>query len=123
MRLKLQHVAHVRSGDKGNTSNITVIAYEPDLYPHLKAQLTAERFKAFYAGMVTGPVIRYEVDNLSVLNFVAHGALGGGVSRSLCLDNYGKALSAAILSFELEVPESLGNLLRNYPTSHDGRLA
>jgi len=49
-----------------------------------------------------------------VLNFVAHGALGGGVSRSLCLDNYGKALSAAILAFELEVPDSLGNLLRNY---------
>jgi hypothetical protein len=123
MRLKLQHVAHVRSGDKGNTSNITVIAYEPDLYPPLKAQLTAERFKNFYVGMVTGPVIRYEVDHLSVLNFVAHGALGGGVSRSLSLDNYGKALSAAILGFELEVPESLGNLLRNYPKPHDGRLA
>ena len=114
MRLKLQHVAHVRSGDKGNTSNITVIAYEPDLYPHLKAQLTAERFKDFYSGMVTGPVLRYEVDHLGVLNFVAHGALGGGVSRSLCLDNYCKALSAAILDFELEVPDSLGNLLRNY---------
>ena len=114
MRLKLQHVAHVRSGDKGNTSNITVIAYEPELYPHLKAQLTAERFKEFYAGMVTGPVLRYEVDRLGVLNFVAHGALGGGVSRSLCLDNYGKALSAAVLGFELEIPDSLGNLLRNY---------
>ena len=120
MRLKLQHVAHVRSGDKGNTSNITVIAYEPDLYPPLKEQLTAERFKDFYRGIVTGPVERYAVDHLGVLNFVAHGALGGGVSRSLCLDNYGKALSAAVLGFELEVPDSLGNLLRNYRgTSED----
>jgi hypothetical protein len=114
MKLKLQHVAHVRSGDKGNTSNITVIAYEPDLYPILKEQLTAERFKEFYAGMVTGKVTRYEVDRLGVLNFVAEGALGGGVSRSLCLDNYGKALSAAVLGLELEVPDSKANLLRNY---------
>ena len=83
----------------------------------MKAQLTAERFKAFYAGMVTGPVIRYEVDHLRrQLNFVAHGGARWRNSWSLCLDNYGKALSAAILSFELEVPESLGNLLRNYPT-------
>ena len=114
MKLKLQHVAHVRSGDKGHTSNIAVIAYEPDLYPHLKEQLTAERFKAFYAGMVTGPVTRYAVDRLGVLNFVAEGALGGGVSRSLCLDNYGKALSAAILGFEMEVPDSQANLLCNW---------
>src|SRR5689334_17962963 len=116
MRLPLQHVAHVRSGDKGNTSNVTVIAYEPDLYPYLKDQLTAEAFKAFYAGMVTGPVTRYAVDHLGVLNFVAEGALGGGVSRSLCLDNYGKALSAAVLGFELDVPEKLGNLLVNFRT-------
>lgn len=114
MRLPLQHVAHVRSGDKGNTSNVTVIAYEPDLYPLLKEQLTAERFKAHYAGMVAGPVTRYAVDGLGVLNFVAEGALGGGVSRSLCLDNYGKALSAAILAFEMEVPDTMANLLRNH---------
>lgn len=114
MRLKLQHVAHVRSGDKGNTSNVAVIAYEPDLYPHLKAQLTAEAFKAHYAGLVTGRVTRYEVDTLGVLNFVAEGALGGGVSRSLCLDNYGKALSAAVLGFELDIPDGLANQLTNY---------
>ena len=118
MRVKLQHVAHVRSGDKGNTSNIAVIAYSPDLFPHLKEQLTAERFKAFYAGMVNGPVDRYSVDHLGVLNFVAQGALGGGVSRSLCLDNYGKALSAAALGFELDIPEGLGNHLRNFQ-SHE----
>jgi hypothetical protein len=112
MRVKLQHLAHARSGDKGNTSNIMVIAYEPEFYPHLKAQLTAERFKAFYAGTVKGNVERYEVDGIGALNFVAHGALGGGVSRSLCLDNYGKALSAAVLGFEIEVPDVLKTMLR-----------
>ena len=112
MRVKLQHLAHTRSGDKGNTSNISVFAYSPDLYPLLKEQLTAERFKAHYGGAIKGEVIRYEVDNIEALNFVAHGALGGGVSRSLCLDNYGKALSAAILGFEVEVPETLVGQLR-----------
>ena len=111
MRIPLQHVAHTRSGDKGDTSNIAVFAYHPALYPLLKAQLTAERFKAFHAGAIRGEVVRYEVDNLQALNFVAHGALGGGVSRSLCLDNYGKALSAAVLGFELEVPEALASRL------------
>jgi hypothetical protein len=112
MRVKLQHVAHVRSGDKGNTSNVMVIAYSDDLYPLIKAQLTAEAFKRFYRGVVNGAVERYEVDNIAALNFVAHDALGGGVSRSLCLDNYGKALSSAILAYEIEVPERLANRLR-----------
>ena len=59
MKVLLQHVAHSRSGDKGNTSNIMVIAYEPEFYPLLKTQLTAKRFKAFYTGTVTGNVLRY----------------------------------------------------------------
>jgi len=112
MRVKLQHVAHARSGDKGNTANIAVIAYAPELYPCLKEQLTAERLKAFYKSVITGTVERYAIDRLAALNFVAHGALGGGVSRSLCLDNYGKALSAAILGFELDVPDRLRTFLR-----------
>ena len=112
MRILLQHVAHCRSGDKGNTSNISVIAYEPELYPFLKEQLTAERFRAFYAGVVTGAVERYSIDHLGAMNFVCQGALGGGVSRSLCLDNYGKSLSARILAFELEVPEGMRGKLR-----------
>jgi hypothetical protein len=114
MLVSLQHVAHVRSGDKGNTSNITVIAYSEALYPVLKEQLTAERFKAFYRGAIKGPVNRYAVDHLGALNFVAEGALGGGVSRSLCLDNYGKALSAAILGFKLDVSDGLKNHLRGF---------
>lgn len=112
MRVKLQHVAHARSGDKGNTANIAVAAYAPEFYPYLKAQLTAERVKAFYRGAITGAVQRYEIDGLAMLNFVAHGALGGGVSRSLSLDQYGKALSAALLGYELEIPDALHNLLR-----------
>ncbi len=111
MRVLLQHLAHTRSGDKGNTSNISVFAYEPEFYDLLKTQLTADRFKDFYRGVIKGDVVRYEVENIHAMNFVAHGALGGGVSRSLCLDNYGKALSAAILGFEIDVPESLRNKL------------
>jgi hypothetical protein len=71
----------------------------------LKEQLTAERFKAFYEGVVKGSVRRYEVDD--ALNFVAEGALAGGVSLSLCLDNYGKSLSVPVLGFEIDVPDEL----------------
>ena len=111
MRVLLQHVAHARSGDKGNTSNISVFAYEPEFYELLKQQLSADAFKTFYRQAIKGNVERYEVDNIHALNFVAHGALGGGVSRSLSLDNYGKALSAAILGFEVEVPDHLKDKL------------
>ena len=115
MRVMLQSIAHTRSGDKGNTSNISVIAYRPEFYPYLQEQLTAQRFKDFYAGVVKGDVQRYEIAGLAALNFVAHGALGGGVSRSLCLDNYGKSLASAILGFEVEIPEQLAGLLRGKP--------
>jgi hypothetical protein len=115
MKVQLQHVAHARSGDKGDTSNIAVFAYEPELYPLLLEQLTVERFRRFYGGAIKGEVLRYPVDGLHAINFVCHGALGGGVSRSLCLDNYGKALSAAVLGFEIEVPDVLVRLLVNLP--------
>lgn len=112
MKTRLEHAAHCRSGDKGNTSNISVIAYDVQLYPFIRKQLTAERFRDFYDGVVTGKVTRYAVDGLHALNFVAEGALGGGVSRSLCLDNYGKSLSSRILAFELEIPEELKACLK-----------
>jgi hypothetical protein len=115
MKVMLQHLAHCRSGDKGDTSNIAVFAYEPEFYPLLQQQLTAAAFAAFYRGAIKGEVVRYEVANIAALNFVCHGALGGGVSRSLCLDNYGKALAAAILGFELDVPEGLTAKLRGWP--------
>jgi hypothetical protein len=114
MHVMLQHIAHCRSGDKGNTANIAVFAYEPALYPLLVEQLTAERVKAFYNGAITGEVLRYPVDGLHAINFVAHGALGGGVSRSLSLDQYGKAMSAALLGFQIELPDALRPQLRNF---------
>ena len=83
-----------------------------DIIKSIREQLTAERFREFYAGVVTGEVTRYEVDGLHSLNFVAEGALGGGVSRSLCLDNYGKSLASRILDFEIEIPEELASHLR-----------
>ncbi len=107
MRVALRHIAHVRSGDKGDTANVAVIAYTDDLYPLLVDQLTAARFGEWYAGLVKGPVERYEVPAIGALNFVAHGALGGGVSRSLRVDNYGKALCSALLGMELDVPNHL----------------
>lgn len=114
MQVMLQHLAHCRSGDKGNTANIAVFAYEPALYPLLVEQLTADKVKAFYNGAITGEVLRYPVDGLHAINFVAHGALGGGVSRSLSLDQYGKAMSAALLGFEIEVPDALRGHLHHY---------
>ncbi|MGD9536225.1 MAG: hypothetical protein AB7P52_00515 [Alphaproteobacteria bacterium] len=112
MRVPLRVLAHARSGDKGDSSNIVVVAYEAEFYTPLAAQLTAAKVEQHFAGALTGAVERYEVARLGVLNFVLHGALGGGVSRSLCLDNYGKALGAAILSVEIEIPDDWAPRLR-----------
>ena len=114
-RVQLRHLAHTRSGDKANTVNVAVIAWDERFYPLLEAQLDAAAFAAHYAGVVHGEVTRYCVANLGVLNFVAHGALGGGVSRNLALDQYGKSLSAALLNFPIDVPDELLAELRNYP--------
>ena len=99
--MKLRDIAHARAGDKGNTSNISVIAYEPRDYALLCATLTPERVKAHLTDVVEGDVIRYALPQLSALNFVLHGALGGGVTRSLALDPHGKSLSSALLDMEL----------------------
>ena len=113
MRVSLRRIAHTRSGDKGNTSNIAVIAYEPAFYPHIKQAVTVEALRTIYNDTaVRGAIARYEVDGLGVLNFVLEGALGGGVSRSLAIDNYGKALASAVLRLELEVPDTWAPLLR-----------
>ena len=99
---KLREIAHSRTGDKGNTSNISVIAFREQDYPLLLAQVTSARVKALFAGVVEGEVVRYELPNLSALNFVMSGALGGGVTRSLALDAHGKSLSSALLDLEIE---------------------
>jgi hypothetical protein len=102
--MKLRQIAHSRTGDKGNTSNISVIAYEPEDYPLLLAQVTAERVRAHFAGVVEGSVVRYELPRISALNFVMTQTLGGGVTRSLALDAHGKSLSSALLDLEIEAP-------------------
>ncbi|WP_315801293.1 hypothetical protein [Bradyrhizobium sp. SZCCHNS3002] len=99
--MKLRDIAHSRTGDKGDTSNISVIAYDPRDYPLLLAQVTAERVKAHFAGIVQGEVVRYELPNIAALNFVMSRALGGGVTRSLALDAHGKSLSSALLDLDI----------------------
>jgi hypothetical protein len=99
----LREIAHSRAGDKGNISNISVIAYHPADYLLLEKHVTAERVKAHFAELVQGEVLRFELPSLGALNFVLHNALTGGVTRSLALDAHGKTLSSAILS--LEIPE------------------
>ena len=102
MRLRLQHVAHVRSGDKGNTSNVSVWVYDPADYPTLKACLTPERIKAAFPDLVRGAVTRYEIPHLHGLNFVMQEALEGGVNTSLNLDSHGKSWSYLLLGLTLE---------------------
>ena len=100
--MKVREIAHSRTGDKGDTFNISVIAYDKSHYPLLREQVTAERIKALFAGIVEGDVVRYELPNISALNFVMHKALRGGVTRSLALDAHGKGLSSALLDMDLE---------------------
>jgi hypothetical protein len=100
--MKLREIAHSRTGDKGNISNISVIPYDAKHYPLLRKQVTAERVRAHFAGIVEGQVVRYELPNIAALNFVMTGALGGGVTRSLALDAHGKSLSSALLDLEID---------------------
>jgi hypothetical protein len=101
--MKLGDLAHARTGDKGDTANISVIAYDTADYPHLERHVTAELVRGHFAGLVAGEVVRYTLPRIGALNFVLHRALGGGVTRSLRLDAHGKCLSSAIL--ELEIPD------------------
>jgi hypothetical protein len=99
--MKLRALAHSRTGDKGNISNISVIAYRDEDYPFLCEHVTAARVKEHFREIVTGDVTRYELPAISALNFVLKGALGGGVTRSLALDAHGKGLSSALLDLGL----------------------
>lgn len=101
----LRDIAHSRAGDKGNISNISVIAFDPKNYPLLEQYLTAERVKAHFSHIVQGEVRRYTLPKIGALNFVLHNALTGGVTRSLALDAHGKTLSSAMLS--IEIPDSV----------------
>ena len=96
---------HRRSGDKGDTANVGLIARKPELYPVLVREVTAARVAAHFQGMITGPVERFELPNLNALNFLLHGALGGGGTVSLKTDAQGKVFSTALLRMEVEVPD------------------
>ncbi|NVO14558.1 MAG: hypothetical protein HXX10_11020 [Rhodoplanes sp.] len=101
--MRLRALAHSRTGDKGNTSNISVIAFDPANYERLRRHVTPERVKAHFADVVKGKVVRYELPKIGALNFVMSDALGGGVTRTLALDAHGKSLSSALL--DLEIPD------------------
>lgn len=111
-RLQLLHLAHARSGDKGDTANVGVIALRPEFYPVLVEQLTTERVKKHFEGIVHGGVERFELPNLEALNFLLHNALGGGGTVSLKTDAQGKVLSTAILRMEVDVSEEIAVLAR-----------
>ena len=99
---RLHQLAHARTGDKGQRSTLTVIAYDLQDYPRLRAQLSAERVRAHYGEQVRGHVERHELPQLGALQFVLHAALAGGVTRSLALDAHGKCLSSHILNIDLD---------------------
>jgi hypothetical protein len=102
--MKLRELAHSRTGDKGNTLNVSVICYDARHYDHLREQLTPERVKAHLSDVVRGNVVRYELPNLAAFNFVLGKALGGGVTRSLALDAHGKSLSSALMDLDILDP-------------------
>ena len=107
MKVPLSRLAHTRSGDKGDTCNIGVIAWEERFYPILVREVTAERVKRHFGALVAGDIERYELPNLGALNFLLHQALGGGGTVSLRTDAQGKTFGAALLSLEIDVPEGL----------------
>jgi hypothetical protein len=103
VRMNLAGIAHTRSGDKGDTSNIGVIALKPEYYPIILREVTPERVKAFFGDMVKGKVERFELPNLGAINLLLHEALGGGGTVSLRVDAQGKTYGAALLRMEVEV--------------------
>lgn len=105
MKVRLLDIAHARSGDKGDTANVGVIALRPEWYPVLAKQLTLDRVVEHFRGVITGGVERYELPNLSALNFLLHGALDGGGTLSLKTDAQGKVYSTAMLRLVLDVSD------------------
>lgn len=104
MSVRVHDLGHARAGDKGNTSNVSVVAYDDRAWMLLREQLTVERVMAAYAHVAKGPVTRYELPKLKALNFVIENALGGGVTISLAQDAHGKSLSYLMLDIELPGP-------------------
>jgi len=106
MKVRLLDIAHARSGDKGDTANVGVIALKPEWYPLIVRQLTHDRVVEHFRGVIHGGVERYELPNLHALNFLLHGALDGGGTLSLKTDAQGKVYSTAMLRMILDVPDA-----------------
>ena len=106
MKVQLLDLAHARSGDKGDTANVGVIALKEEYYPLIVREVTAERVKEHFGPMVKGDVERFELPNLHALNFLLHESLGGGGTLSLMTDAQGKTFSTALLRLSIDVPDS-----------------
>jgi hypothetical protein len=104
VKVRLVDIAHARSGDKGDTANVGVIALKPEWYAFIAEQLTLDRVRQHFRGVITGDVERFELPNLGALNFLLHGALDGGGTLSLKTDAQGKVFSTAMLRMVLDVP-------------------
>jgi hypothetical protein len=107
MKVTLRKLAHARSGDKGDTANVGLIALKPEYYPVLAKEVTAERVKAHFEGICLGEVERFELPNLGALNFLLHQSLGGGGTLSLKTDAQGKTYSSALLRMEIDAPDDI----------------
>lgn len=106
-RVQLRRLAHARSGDKGDTANVGLIALRPEYYDALVREVTAQRVAKHFQGVIAGDVERFELPNLYALNFLLHGALDGGGTMSLKTDAQGKVFSTALLRMAIDVPEDL----------------
>lgn len=104
-RIYLYDIAHGRSGDKGDTSNVCVYARKPEYYEIIKREVTPENLKEYFGDMVGGDIIRYDVETLNGMNFVMHHALGGGATMSLRLDSLGKSMGSAVMRMRIHVTE------------------
>jgi hypothetical protein len=107
VKVPLGAIAHTRSGDKGDTSNIGVIVFKPEHYPALLREVTPERAKQFFGDLVQGEIERFELPNLGAINLLLHEALGGGGTVSLRIDAQGKTYGAALLRMEIEIDDGL----------------
>lgn len=106
MQIQLAKLAHARSGDKGDTANVGLIAFSDDIYPILVREVTAERVKQHFQGICKGAVERFELPNLGALNFLLHESLGGGGTLSLMTDAQGKTFSTALLRMKIEIGDA-----------------
>ncbi|MEP6493611.1 MAG: hypothetical protein ABJF01_13080 [bacterium] len=115
MKVRLLDIAHARSGDKGDTANVGLIALKPEWFPLLQRFVTLDRVRDHFTGVITGSVERYELPNLNALNFLLHGALDGGGTLSLKTDAQGKVFSTAMLRLVIDVPDAEATALQLSP--------